>query len=88
MVIGIMNDHNNGLDIRPLLPETASQQLWGRKKNDFNRLKKLYILVLYAINITDIHFTERTAKSQYPFAFYIFEMTFKNSTAREKNEIH
>lgn len=32
MVIGIMNDHNNGLDIRPLLPETASQQLWGRKK--------------------------------------------------------
>lgn len=58
MVTGIMNDHNNELVIRPLFPETASQQLWG-EKNDFSRLKKLYILILWAINVT-----ERTAKTQ------------------------
>jgi hypothetical protein len=30
MVIGMMNDHKNGLAIKPLLFETASQQLWRK----------------------------------------------------------
>lgn len=36
-------------------------------------------MVLYAVNIIDVHLNEKPAKSQYPFAFYIFEITFKTS---------
>lgn len=79
MVTGTMNAHSNGLASKPVLSGTASQQLW-RGKKWFQQTKKGVILVLYAINITDIHSSEGPAKSQYPFAFYIFETTFKNST--------
>ena len=90
MIIGMMNDHNNGLVIKPLLSWVASQQLWREKKwfqqtkkaekrNDFSRKKGIQTL-LYAVHTIDIHSTERLAKSQYLFAFYILEMIFKNST--------
>lgn len=42
-VTGTMNDHNNGLAIKPLLPWVASQQLW-RERNDFSKLRKVYKL--------------------------------------------
>lgn len=85
-VTGTMNDHNNGLAIKPLLPWVASQQLW-REKKWFQQIKKGIQTLLYAVHTTDTHSTERPAKSQYPFALYILEMIFKNSTD-EKNEMH
>ena len=51
----------------------------GEKRNDFSRKKGIQTL-LYAVHTIDIHSTERLAKSQYLFAFYILEMIFKNST--------
>lgn len=78
-VTGTMNDHNNGLAIKPLLPRVASQQLW-REKKWFQQTKKGIQTLLYAVHTTDTHLTERPAKSQYPFALYILEMIFKNST--------
>lgn len=77
-VTGTMNDHNNGLAIKPLLPWVASQQLW-REKKWFQQTKKSIQTLLYAVHTTDIHSTERPAKSQYPFVLYILEMIFKNS---------
>ena len=70
-VTGTMNDHNNGLAIKPLLPWVASQQLW-REKKWFQQTKKGIQTLFYAVHTTDIHLAERPAKSQYPFALYIY----------------